>query len=574
MRTMNVASAILAVLMLLPVSAAAQAEEPRGWYMDVQRYHPTFDTLGGFQVESSRVLDLWQPSFGLHFNYANRALVQYDTVEGSREFAGALVGDLFAMDVQAAMGFRYADVAVIIPVTLAMVNKAGDVYGYPNFDSYSGFGDIRFAAKGNFLDPNQHVVGLGLILPMSLPSGNAHLYNGSWGPSFTPQLLVETIQLDGKLHAAINVGPHITYSVVYESIDGREIIRNGPEFRLSANVGYRVAEPVDLNAEIITAFGMGGESNATRNPVEWRVGARIYPKDWLSLNVALGSGMSPGIGAPAFRFLFGASFTPSLMKDTDKDKIPDRDDLCPEDAEDRDGYDDADGCPDPDNDGDGVEDIYDECPDELENRNGFEDHDGCADDNPDADGDGIAADLDDCPDQAEDMDGFADGDGCPDPDNDNDGVADAADVCPQGAEVFNGVDDTDGCPDEGPVALDLAAGKIALVQPLNFLSRKAVLEPDAKATLDAVAALMNARPDLLQVEVQVHTDDQGDDDFNLRFSDARAQIIRLHLIEQGVDESRLVAKGYGENKPLIEGTTAKSRAVNRRVEFVILDVAE
>ena len=574
MRTTTVASAIIAVLMLLPVSAGAQPEEPRGWYMDIQRYHPTFDTLGGFQVESSRVLDLWQPAFGLHFNYANRPLAQYDTEEGQRQFVGAMVGDLFAMDLQAAMGFRYADVAIIIPVTLAMVNKAGDVYGYPDFDTFSGVGDIRFAAKGNFLDPTQHPVGLGLILPLSLPSGNAHLYNGSWGPTFAPQFLVETIQLDGKLHASINVGPSLAHTVIYESVEGREIIRNGPEFRFSANVGYRVADPVDINAEIITAFGIGGESMGTRNPVEWRVGARIYPKEWLSLDVGLGSAMSPGIGAPAFRFLFGASVTPSLMKDTDNDKIGDRDDLCPEDAEDRDGHEDTDGCPDPDNDGDGVEDIYDECPDELENRNGFEDHDGCADDNPDVDGDGIAADLDDCPDQAEDMDGFADGDGCPDPDNDNDGVADAQDRCPQTAEVFNGVDDTDGCADEGPVALDLNAGKIALVTPLNFLSRKAVLEDDAKATLNAVAALINARSDLLQIEVQVHTDDQGDDNFNLRFSDARAQIIRLYLIEQGVDEYRLVAKGYGENKPLVEGTTTKSREANRRVEFVILDIAE
>ena len=574
-RVATVLVAVVVAATMLPWSAGAQAEEPRGWYMDVQRYHPTFDTLGGFQVESSGVLDLWQPAFGLHFNYANRALAQYDNVNGERQLVNALVGDLFAMDLQAALGFKYADVAVIVPVTLVMADKSEqDHFGYPEYGKFTGVGDIRLAAKVRFLDATEHPVGMGLILPMSLPTGNAQNYNGSWGASVAPQFLVETIQDDGRFHAALNIGPYITYSVVYESQSGHEIIRNGPEFRVAANVGYRVADPVDLNAEIITAFGMGGDANATRNPVEWRLGARIYPKDWVSIDLALGTGMSAGIGAPAFRFVFGASFTPSLLKDADKDRVADNVDVCPDDAEDRDGYQDVDGCPDPDNDGDGVADVFDLCPDELENLNRFEDSDGCEDENPDIDGDGLDALLDDCPDQAEDFDGHQDDDGCPDLDDDGDFVDDDHDDCPDQPEVYNGVDDTDGCPDTGPVLLDLDAGKIQLMQPLNFLSRKAVLEPEAKATLASVASVINARPDLLQVEVAVHTDDQGDDDFNLRFSDARAQIIRLYLIEIGVDEHRLVAKGYGETQPLMEGSSTEARSQNRRVEFTVLDVAE
>lgn len=65
--------------------------------------------------------------------------------------------------------------------------------------------------------------------------------------------------------------------------------------------------------------------------------------------------------------------------DVDGDGVPDRDDLCPSEAEDQDGWEDADGCPDPDNDQDRILDEDDECPNEPETYNGFSDDDGCPD---------------------------------------------------------------------------------------------------------------------------------------------------------------------------------------------------
>ena len=108
-----------------------------------------------------------------------------------------------------------------------------------------------------------------------------------------------------------------------------------------------------------------------------------------------------------------------------------------------------DGCPSTaeDSDGDGVPDTVDKCPDEPEDRDGFEDDDGCPD--PDNDNDGIPDNFDNCPNEAEDMDGFEDEDGCPDPDNDKDGFPDAQDKCPMQPETLNGNKDDDGCPDRG-----------------------------------------------------------------------------------------------------------------------------
>jgi nitrous oxidase accessory protein NosD len=101
-----------------------------------------------------------------------------------------------------------------------------------------------------------------------------------------------------------------------------------------------------------------------------------------------------------------------------------------------------------DSDGDGVEDRNDMCPDKAEDRDGYEDRDGCPD--FDNDFDGIYDRLDKCPNEAEDFDGYADSDGCPETDNDGDGVEDEEDSCPNTAETVNGYKDEDGCPDEAP----------------------------------------------------------------------------------------------------------------------------
>src|SRR4051812_17667717 len=154
---------------------------------------------------------------------------------------------------------------------------------------------------------------------------------------------------------------------------------------------------------------------------------------------------------------------PPKPLDTDGDGIPDKLDKCPTEPEDKDGFQDADGCPDPDNDGDGILDKDDKCPNEPEDKDGFEDEDGCPD--PDNDKDGIPDKDDKCPNEPEDKDGFQDADGCPDPDNDGDGVPDAQDKCPDKPETKNGFEDADGCPDEIPQKLKQFTG---VVQGINF----------------------------------------------------------------------------------------------------------
>ncbi len=133
--------------------------------------------------------------------------------------------------------------------------------------------------------------------------------------------------------------------------------------------------------------------------------------------------------------------------DNDGDGIADPLDGDPDSPEDIDGFEDEDGIPDWDNDGDGINDEFDECPDEAEDYDGHYDDDGCPDDFLDRDGDGVEDQLDGCPDEPEDMDGFEDEDGCPELDNDLDGIDDVDDKCPDEAENYDGHEDDDGCPD-------------------------------------------------------------------------------------------------------------------------------
>jgi len=165
--------------------------------------------------------------------------------------------------------------------------------------------------------------------------------------------------------------------------------------------------------------------------------------------VAGGGGAIPWTGeaaltTPRFRFDLGVRYAPE-GRDTDGDGVLDRDDSCIDVPEDRDGFQDTDGCPDPDNDGDRIPDARDRCRDQAETVDGFEDEDGCPD--PDDDRDGVLDENDQCRSEAEDKDGVADDDGCPEDDDDGDGVPDGKDLCPRGAEDKDGFRDEDGCPD-------------------------------------------------------------------------------------------------------------------------------
>ncbi|MCK5797958.1 MAG: hypothetical protein KAI47_12270 [Deltaproteobacteria bacterium] len=123
----------------------------------------------------------------------------------------------------------------------------------------------------------------------------------------------------------------------------------GGEYRLS----YKLS--VQLEGQVDVAFAGGVTGIAGRAAFRWDIFRR------LGVALVVGGG---GFGRPAARILLGLRYRPSAtgFADSDGDGVPDEKDACPDEPEDRDGWLDSDGCPDPDNDGDGIPDKLDPTP--------------------------------------------------------------------------------------------------------------------------------------------------------------------------------------------------------------------
>ena len=227
--------------------------------------------------------------------------------------------------------------------------------------------------------------------------------------------------------------------------------------------------------------------------------------------------------------------------DTDADGIVDKEDKCPNEA----GLPEFEGCPDSDD--DGIADPKDQCPDEA----GLAKFDGC----PDTDGDGVADPKDECPNE----EGPKENNGCPWPDSDNDGVYDKDDQCPDTA----GVESNYGCPkltEEKQKELNEYAKTI------NFNTGKSSITQDSEEALEAILSILDEYPNA-KFTVEGHTDSVGRAAYNKKLSNERAASVMEYLTTNGIDASRLESKGYGEEQPTADNSTADGRAKNRRVEI-------
>ncbi|MFO0573129.1 MAG: OmpA family protein [Polyangia bacterium] len=385
-------------------------------------------------------------------------------------------------------------------------------------------------------------------------------------------------------------------------------LQRGLGSQLTYGIGASLAvvrQRFDVLGELYGYADLTGQKNGF--PIEGLGAIKLYLAKKSFMVAGAGGGLfgisdsGKQTGGPLWRVFLGFIFEPNIG-DRDGDGIKDDVDKCPDDPEDFDDFEDEDGCPDPDNDRDGILDVDDKCPNEPETKNGFQDEDGCPDSvDLDRDGDGIPDNLDKCPDDPEDKDGFEDEDGCPDPDNDKDGILDVDDLCPNDPEdkdgfedtdgcpdpdndkdrildkddkcpnepeVYNGFEDEDGCPDKGRVIV--RKGKLEILDKIYFETDKAIIKPISYPILDAVAATLKGNPQILEVEIQGHADERGDDDYNMRLTEARSQAVRTYLIDKGIEANRLQAHGYGETRPVCNEHNEDCWSRNRRSEFVIL----
>ncbi len=262
------------------------------------------------------------------------------------------------------------------------------------------------------------------------------------------------------------------------------------------------------------SLGMGGDAETHLKVAEDNIRRALdASKDCGPKQVTIGSGEA---AAPVV-------IEKLEPRDTDGDGIPDDIDRCPLDPEDKDGFQDEDGCPDPDNDNDGIVDAMDACPNNpgpLSNR-------GC----PvlDRDGDGIPDDVDKCPDEP----------GPP----------------------------PDGCPKKYSL-VQVKKDRIEIKQQVKYQTGKFKVLPASYKLLNQVVQVLNDYPKM-KVRIEGHTDNVGGETFNLRLSQKRAESVKAYLVSKGIADDRLEAAGYGLTRPIASNRTEKGRAQNRRTEFHI-----
>ena len=121
------------------------------------------------------------------------------------------------------------------------------------------------------------------------------------------------------------------------------------------------------------------------------------------------------------------------------------------------------------------------------------------------------------------------------------------------------------------ILLKLAQGLLnwATSKGIHFLTGSAEIRVESELILDDIANWLEREKDI-KIEIQGHTDQEGNEDVNMRLSIDRAEAVMFYLIKKGISPTRLQAKGFGESKPLDTSGTKKAMAKNRRIEFKII----
>ncbi len=625
-------------------SGTALAQEPtllvppsEGPALNTQLFEPSGLTSGFATVYTARQLPIARVGVEVIGNWSYTPLRSYIYVGTVPVRDERAIEHLTAIHLRAAVGIQsWLQLAASAPVVqFATLGPA--LQTSSGLSNQVGFGDVRIDLGFRPLS-EERGAGLSITPFVTIPSGTRELFLTQGVPSFGARIAVSGTA--GPVHLATHVG----YRVKVGSNTLGPDIAIDDHLLFAGGLGFQLVPGLlRLNLETVGQSTIGpGMADITQRTATTRLhtnleghgNLQILTTDGFGVLIGGSAGITPAAGTPTGRAYLGVGYSPMSEPDSDRDGIPNRRDACKNEAEDLDGFQDGDGCPDPDNDGDGLLDGSDACPLDPEDVDGLQDDEGCPD--RDNDRDRIADRIDACPDEPEDKDRFEDSDGCPDPDNDADGIEDARDHCPNTPEDFDGFFDDDGCPedeldadadgvidnfdpcpndpedfdgyqdDDGCPELDndsdgieddidicpdepeefngyldedgcpdetkavVQDDRIVILEKVFFFVNEDRIKPESYGVLDAVASALEANPQVERLRVEGHTDSQGSDSYNQELSERRAQAVRLYLLGRGIADERLLSEGYGELYPIASNFTPEGREQNRRVEFLVV----
>lgn len=436
------------------------------------------------------------------------------------------------------------EVAADLPITVGQVNNFGILAnaGFPvAAPSVAGLGAPRILGRVQILRQSElPIVGLAAVLEVRFPLGyvfDPRNFVGDRGVVFAPRLAIE--RSIGPVRLLANVGWRL------RTAPGRFLnLYVGQEFTLGGGAIVEIPNFWKFqNNQVIAELNVAtaaeapftfSSSEALKTPFELMAGFRTqFYGNW-GAQLSFGKGLGEtGYGRELFRTTLAVTWQHVAQPDQDGDGVPDAIDGCPTQAEDPDGIEDTDGCPEarePDQDGDGVPDKIDACP----ATPGLQELDGC----PDKDGDQIPDNIDKCPDQPGPPELF----GCPPPE------------------------------DEEEVVLE--SERIRINNQILFEFGSDRIDPRSFKLLDEVAQVLTKNPDVGPVMIEGHTDNVGSREVNINLSKRRAKAVEKYLVEKGIAQKRLRSEGYGFDKPIATNDTPLGRAKNRRTEFKLLDEIE
>jgi len=544
---LSIASGVGALLFAFALSAptGVSAQQP-GRGMDLQLFRPPAGQGATFTIDRTEVPRHLSLTLGMDGSFSHGLLTR--TSDGTNVVPWRAQGELLV-----ALGlFQRIELGLALPVTSE--RYAGNAFdAVPSYSTQTRLADARLSLKAPILRGDFR---LSARLVVSLPTGSAAFASARYWTS-DPSLLASydlgALTLSGELGYLLRKRAALAEA---GSNGGLEL---DDELHLAMGARYAIHPRVALIAEVTSRMGLAGRSARSNEfPMDTNVGARFSTASGLSVDVGVGTSILSGYGAPharAFAILRYAT-----------EREP-----CDAGPEDFDGYQDGDFCADLDNDGDGLEDDQDECPNDPEDLDGFLDQDGCPD--LDNDADGILDAADRCPLRSEDLDGYQDTDGCPEPDNDEDGILDGVDHCPMEPEDRDHYEDDDGCPEPGPAeaVVTVTDTRILVSERVYFEFDRDTIRSVSLPLLDQVASVFVDLPPDRIVRVEGYTDSEGVHGYNVDLSYRRARAVVEYLTSKGVPRAQLDYVGYGDRNPVAPNDSPEGRALNRRVEFTIIE---
>lgn len=453
--------------------------------VDVRTWRPSADPQASLFTEPVATPGAWQWNAAAWASYAQSPVVLRDTASGnvaSRPLASSLGTDLVA---GLGLGDR-ASIGVDVPVYLWQdgTSSLPPTILTGRQVPTSGIGDVSILGKATVIDNQARGIpsgfGLAALGAVSLPTGDRSSFWGDGSTDVSLSALAEYAVGVGAVRAMLGYTLRTAHDTWPDASIGGVPFGDEIPWSIGAVLRPKVLAPAldrddrqlweialhgALPAGPVAPFGLGDPGVSALSPALLGLDDRIELGHYRDAFVLAGAdiGLDQAVGVPTFRAVVAVGWAPR-PHDRDHDGIADDLDECPDLAEDRDGIQDEDGCPEddadddgildtqdacslvpgvwwndprkngcpaPDTDGDGVPDPVDACPAVKGVRSDDPKRNGCPAEARDRDGDGIPDDADRCPDQAEDKDGNEDFDGCPDPDDDGDGIPDAEDACPR-----------------------------------------------------------------------------------------------------------------------------------------------